>query len=165
MRQLSVGSHATAALTIDDDNSLGDTLGDYEEDPSKENPAGGVGEKNADKQKTHIIEMDPDCCNLTESTRSTQNDPPSPIGSTTFAATSNRRRSSIKRYDPAEIPIEEKKSSWKHLPRPDLGHIRSQTAPAVLVADEELRQDMKTGVRFHQVVIREYEQTLGDNPR
>ena len=78
---------------------------------------------------------------------------------------SSQRRPSIKEYDFASIPIKDKPNAWKQLPKPDLGFIRTMSAPESTI-DRPSRDSLKVPrkVRFHEIQFREYEQTIGDNP-
>lgn len=78
---------------------------------------------------------------------------------------SSQRRPSIKEYDFSTIPIKDKPNAWKQLPKPDLGVIRTMSAPESTF-DRPSRDSMKVPrkVRFHEIQFREYEQTIGDNP-
>ena len=60
-----------------------------------------------------------------------------------------------------EIPIS-KKACWLNLPKPDLSNIpRSASAPE---ARDVAQQRRRSSVVFDSIQVREYEQTLGDNP-
>jgi hypothetical protein len=78
---------------------------------------------------------------------------------------SKHKRPSIKEYDAASIPIKDKPNAWKQLPKPDLGFIRTMSAPESTL-DRSSRDNLKLPrkVRFHEIQFREYEQTIGDNP-
>lgn len=77
----------------------------------------------------------------------------------------SERRPSIKEYDSASIPIKDKPGAWKQLPKPDLGVIRTMSAPES-TADRSSRDNITVArkVRFHEIRFREYDQTIGDNP-
>jgi hypothetical protein len=76
-----------------------------------------------------------------------------------------QKRPSIKEYDAASIPVKDKPNAWKQLPKPDLGFIRTMSAPESTLdrsSPDNLKLPRK--VRFHEIQFREYEQTIGDNP-
>ena len=82
-----------------------------------------------------------------------------------------RRPFAIKRSSLLEeIPVKQGRCTWKQLPKLDLEKIRSVTrgisepAPQSpqLAADTQVRR--QSSVVFHEVVIRNYDQTIGDNP-
>lgn len=74
---------------------------------------------------------------------------------------SSQLRKSILKISAEEIPICSRRSSWKTLPQPDMESIRNISV-GVKVGERPVRR--KSGVEFSQIRIREYEQTLGDNP-
>jgi hypothetical protein len=74
---------------------------------------------------------------------------------------SSQPRKSILKVSAEEIPICSHRSSWKTLPQPDMESIRKSVV-AVKVGERPVRR--KSSVEFSQIRIREYEQTLGDNP-
>jgi hypothetical protein len=74
---------------------------------------------------------------------------------------SSQPRKSILKGSAAEIPICSRRSSWKTLPQPDMESIRKNFV-AAKVGERPVRS--KSSVEFSQIRIREYEQTLGDNP-
>lgn len=78
---------------------------------------------------------------------------------------SRQKRPSIKEYDFESIPISNNLSAWKQLPKPDLGIIRTMSAPESTF-DRPSRDNITVPrkVRFHEIQFREYEQTIGDNP-
>jgi hypothetical protein len=76
---------------------------------------------------------------------------------------SSQPRKSILKISSEEIPVCTRRSSWKILPQPDMESIRKNVKLAAVNEDEK-RLDKKSIVRFEQVWIREYAQTLGDNP-
>lgn len=82
-----------------------------------------------------------------------------------LSISSNQRRPSIKGYDFSSIPIKDKPNAWKQLPKPDLGLIRTMSAPESSF-DRPSRDTLKVPrkVRFHEIQFREYAQTIGDNP-
>ena len=74
-------------------------------------------------------------------------------------------RKSILKISSEEIPVCTRRSSWKILPQPDMENIRKNVKLLAAVKEDEKRLDKKkSNVRFEQVWIREYAQTLGDNP-
>jgi hypothetical protein len=74
-----------------------------------------------------------------------------------------RRRSSIKGFNPDDIPLKNKKSCWKQLPKANLSHVRSLYAVDTPAANlNDATEPSK--VRFHEILIRSYDQTVGDNP-
>jgi hypothetical protein len=70
-------------------------------------------------------------------------------------------RKSILKMTAEEIPICSRRSSWKILPQPDMASIRKSAA---IVKESTKPVRNKSNVEFTQIRIREYEQTLGDNP-
>jgi hypothetical protein len=76
---------------------------------------------------------------------------------------SSQLRKSILKVSAEEIPVCTRPSSWKILPQPDMESIRKSVKLAA-VKEGEKPHSRKSNVRFEQVRIREYEQTLGDNP-
>jgi hypothetical protein len=78
-------------------------------------------------------------------------------------------RGSIIKISPLEeIPVKEGRFTWMQLPKPDLIKIRSLSASAPCIgtqsATEAQVRRRASGVVFHEVLIRNYEQTIGDNP-
>jgi hypothetical protein len=76
-------------------------------------------------------------------------------------------RASIIKISPLEeIPVKEGRFTWMQLPKPDMTKIRSRSAPCTgtQAATEAQVLRRATGVVFHEVQIRNYSQTIGDNP-
>lgn len=76
-------------------------------------------------------------------------------------------RTSIIKISPLEeIPVKEGRFTWMQLPKPDMAKIRSRSTPCTNseAATEAQVRRRATGVVFHEVLIRNYEQTIGDNP-
>ena len=75
------------------------------------------------------------------------------------------RRSSLKKLNDDELHICTKRQSWKSMPVPDLDKIqqyrRSQSVNSAL---GDSPQSSRRSVSFHEIQIREYDQTLGDHP-
>ncbi len=70
-----------------------------------------------------------------------------------------------------EIPVVARRSSWKQLPVPDLERIRHSSCPATSSDTENSkpstvpeRKQRRATVTFDSIQIREYNQTVGDNP-
>lgn len=70
-----------------------------------------------------------------------------------------------------EIPVVARRSSWKQLPVPDLERIRHSSCPTTScdTDDSKLstvpeRKQRRATVTFDSIQIREYNQTVGDNP-
>jgi len=83
--------------------------------------------------------------------------------STITTPSRRRRRSSIKQFNPQEIPLQsDKRCVWKQLPKPDLVRIRS--VPVTVTETLEAQKKGPRRVRFDAVEIRAFDQTLGDNP-
>jgi hypothetical protein len=82
--------------------------------------------------------------------------------------TTKRRTSILKQYNAADIPVRDKRCYWKQLPKPNLEKIRANSVPAICISDVtcDALENCRTsgGVRFHVIQVREYEQTMGDNP-
>jgi hypothetical protein len=83
--------------------------------------------------------------------------------------TTKRRTSILKPYNAADIPVRDKKCYWKQLPKPNLEEIRANSVPAPILISDVTRDALENcrksgGVRFHVIQVREYEQTMGDNP-
>jgi hypothetical protein len=71
---------------------------------------------------------------------------------------------SILRRHPEPIPIDTNRKAWKVLPKPDMERLaRIASNPAGGFFDKSQRR-RAAGVVFKDVRIREYSQTLGDNP-
>jgi hypothetical protein len=71
-------------------------------------------------------------------------------------------RKSILRRLSEPIPIHEGSSAWKVLPKPDMERVsRSVSEGQYFVKSQQRRT---SGVVFKDVLIREYDQTVGDNP-
>lgn len=77
----------------------------------------------------------------------------------------NRTRVSILKPSTDEIPISLKGRPFKHLPPPDLEEIKrnSPSVTTTLTSSRPCRQ-RQDSVGFSSVIIREYDQTIGDNP-
>jgi hypothetical protein len=76
-------------------------------------------------------------------------------------------RASIIKISPLEeIPVKEGRFTWMQLPKPDMTKIRSRSVPCTNTQAATEAQVLRraTGVVFHEVCIRNYEQTIGDNP-
>jgi hypothetical protein len=76
-------------------------------------------------------------------------------------------RTSIIKISPLEvIPVKEGRFTWMQLPKPDMTKIRSLSTPCTdtQAATEAQVRRRATGVVFHEVLIRNYSQTIGDNP-
>jgi hypothetical protein len=76
-------------------------------------------------------------------------------------------RGSIIKISPLEeIPVKEGRFAWMQLPKPDMTKIRAASAPCTGTqsATEAQVRRRASGVVFHEVLIRNYEQTIGDNP-
>jgi hypothetical protein len=77
-------------------------------------------------------------------------------------------RKSIIKISPLDvIPVKEGRfCCWLQLPKPDMTKIRSLSVPsaATQAATEAQVRRRAIGVIFHEVLIRNYEQTIGDNP-
>eukprot|EP00522_Entomoneis_paludosa_P005895 CAMPEP_0172457070 /NCGR_PEP_ID=MMETSP1065-20121228/19764_1 /TAXON_ID=265537 /ORGANISM="Amphiprora paludosa, Strain CCMP125" /LENGTH=303 /DNA_ID=CAMNT_0013210551 /DNA_START=121 /DNA_END=1032 /DNA_ORIENTATION=+ len=69
---------------------------------------------------------------------------------------------SILKTSSTEMHISDKRRSWKCLPKPDLVKIRAQSCPTTRV--ERVAAEEKKNVKFHMIEVRNYSQTLGDNP-
>ena len=86
---------------------------------------------------------------------------PSPTTSSPNASfVEKRRRSSIKPYNAADIPIVNK--SWKTLPKVNLERLRSVDASTA--SEEDLQIQRPKHVVFDQIHMRNYSQCIGDNP-
>jgi hypothetical protein len=76
-------------------------------------------------------------------------------------------RTSIIKISPLEvIPVKEGRFTWMQLPKPDMTKIRNRSAPCTgtqAATDAQVKR-RATGVVFHEVLIRNYSQTIGDNP-
>jgi hypothetical protein len=76
-------------------------------------------------------------------------------------------RTSIIKISPLEvIPVKEGRFTWMQLPKPDMTKIRNRSAPCTgtqATTEAQVRR-RTTGVVFHEVLIRNYSQTIGDNP-
>jgi hypothetical protein len=74
-----------------------------------------------------------------------------------------RLPSILKRNDQEEIPIRNGRFSWKQLPKPaPQALVRCRSEPAV--ATRASRDAQRLSVQFDAVIIRNFEQTVGDNP-
>jgi hypothetical protein len=76
-------------------------------------------------------------------------------------------RTSIIKISPLEvIPVKEGRFTWMQLPKPDMTKIRSLSTPCIgtQAATEAQVRRRAAGVVFHEVLIRNYSQTIGDNP-
>ena len=73
------------------------------------------------------------------------------------------RARSILKASSEEIPVCSNRKSWKSLPEPNTIQVRAQVV-TITEDDDESRRKRQLNVGFAQVCIREYDQTLGDNP-
>jgi hypothetical protein len=85
------------------------------------------------------------------------------------AIRTSRRTASIIKFTPLEeIPVKEGRFTWLQLPKPDMSKIKSLSVPCAGMNTNTLTEAQarrrSTGVVFHEVQIRCYEQTIGDNP-
>lgn len=71
------------------------------------------------------------------------------------------RRSSILKPSSEEIPLNLKSKAFKTLPPPDMSKIKSHASVAI---EETRPKKHLSDVSFASVQIREYDQTIGDNP-
>lgn len=76
---------------------------------------------------------------------------------------SSRRRSSILKPCSEEIPINLKGKPFKSLPPPDMSKIQSASVTTATSQDQPTRRK-RHNVGFSTIEIREYNQTIGDNP-
>jgi len=76
----------------------------------------------------------------------------------------NKRKTSILKPSNEEIPISLKGKPFKHLPPPNLEEIRRNSAITTTATDRPRLSRQHHSVGFSSVVIREYDQTIGDNP-
>jgi hypothetical protein len=83
-----------------------------------------------------------------------------------------RRRSILKMVATEDIPVSEKRCAWKSLPKPDLQKIRSESMPEPRSSRDNIINNKthsvvrrcRSAVTFDQVLIRSYDQCIGDNP-
>jgi hypothetical protein len=82
------------------------------------------------------------------------------------AVSAGVKRTSIIKISPLEeIPVKEGRFTWMQLPKPDMTKIRNSSTPCTNTAPTEAQVRRRAaGVVFHEVLIRNYEQTIGDNP-
>jgi hypothetical protein len=78
----------------------------------------------------------------------------------------SKRQTSILKPSNEEIPISLKGKPFKHLPPPNLEEIRRNSAVTTTTTTDRprLSRQHHHSVAFSSVVIREYDQTIGDNP-
>lgn len=77
------------------------------------------------------------------------------------------RRSSLKLFNPQDINVCTKSKSYLNLPVPNIEELTKETLSRAHSPEEELHPKLKrkpSEVSFQEVIIREYDQTLGDNP-
>jgi hypothetical protein len=81
-----------------------------------------------------------------QGSRSIRSDPPKPC---------------LKPYSPQEIPVltKNKRCAWKTLPKPNLEEIHQRVRTAAPRVEARPRH-----VTFHQIIVRAYDQCIGDNP-
>lgn len=84
----------------------------------------------------------------------------------TAPAATRRRRSSIKLSSLSEpIPVKQSAASWKQLPKPDLAKIHRAVSLPLDLVDNTAQASRNLGsVAFTTIEIRNYGQTIGDNP-
>lgn len=73
-------------------------------------------------------------------------------------------RSSILKPSSEEIPINLKGKPFKSLPPPDMSKVQRLSSTVIVEEEEERQQQKCSNVGFASVQIREYDQTIGDNP-
>jgi hypothetical protein len=77
---------------------------------------------------------------------------------------SSRRKSCIRPFCTQSIPV--KPRGWKSLPKPNIEKVvELQPPPEVATMSSSIHHVEKRKVTFHLVHVREFELTLGDNPR
>ena len=71
---------------------------------------------------------------------------------------------SILRRHSDPIPIDASRNAWKVLPKPDMERLSISVSEPIGAFSDKGQRRRTSGVAFKDVVIREYGQTVGDNP-
>lgn len=76
-----------------------------------------------------------------------------------------RKPSILKRSNSEPLHIKDSRKAWKCLPKPDLNETMTRCASVPLeLSRTERRERRDSSVRFSQIHVRSYNQTIGDNP-
>lgn len=84
-----------------------------------------------------------------------------PLGRISGGNLNRSRSTSILKSSSPDLYINDSRRSWKSLPKPDMLRIRSQSLPTTR-SEREVSQ--RKSVKFNKIEVRNYSQTLGDNP-
>mmetsp|Transcript_16959 Transcript_16959/g.37034 ORF Transcript_16959/g.37034 Transcript_16959/m.37034 type:complete len:304 (+) Transcript_16959:84-995(+) len=85
-----------------------------------------------------------------------------PLNRTPSGRLPRARSGSILKSSSEDLHVSDKRNKWKSLPKPDMVKIRSQSVPVTEAERTEATE--KKSVRFDAIDVRNYSQTLGDNP-